>query len=136
MDLTADLTSREFAEPPINGRHAIIGVDVDVGVACLHRRDERAERLPGQRAYQVRRRDRAIGQYTLRPASARRCRVIQERYNRSIRTLWHEMDMRGDDVLDIGDYELVKQFDAIWAKLEDGLTLGQAGCYWNFPIAR
>jgi hypothetical protein len=45
------------------------------------------------------------------------------------------MDMRGDDVLDVGDDESVLQFIPVVAEVENGLPLGQGGHRWNFLVA-
>src|SRR5262245_13625620 len=59
-DLPADFTAGEVTWPGIGRRYAIVGVDVHVGSARVHRINQIAERMPGQRANQVIGRNRAL----------------------------------------------------------------------------
>ena len=60
---------REVTGPGVRGCHAVVGVDVDVGVASLDGRDQGAQWLSGERADEFRRRDGPVGDSPLNAAT-------------------------------------------------------------------
>jgi hypothetical protein len=84
-DLTANLASREVAGAGVRRIHAVIGMDVDLRIASLHRREELRHRPAGHRVDEVRRGECAFGEYAVVPSAASRRIPEEEHGNRSIR---------------------------------------------------
>lgn len=124
-DLSPDLPAREIARPGVRWRHAVVRVDIDVGITIIHLSDESTERLSGKRAAKIGCCDGAYSKNTIGPAPTSGKGAGQKCYNTSVHSCWSAaVNVRSDDVLNVGNDEPVMEFCAVFAELEDSLTLG------------
>lgn len=128
--LPPNLAPRKIAGAGIDGHRAILGVDVDVGVAGIDRGKQVAERVTLQRPNQVGRRDGALGQHAIRTAIAgrpghRRRAREQPHDNRPVDAGRAHMDVGHEGIVYVRCNQLVLQFGAIRAQLEIDLTLSE-----------
>src|SRR5437762_12545082 len=135
MDLPADLAAREIARASVSAVDAVVRVSVGVGISSVHRIHQSTEWLARERPNQIRRGDRATGQDAV-GSPATRCKWTgQKRHDWAVNAGRGKMDMRGDNVVDVGDDQLVLERAAILAQMEDRLALRPCVSRWDLLIA-
>src|SRR5262249_9728335 len=132
--LAANFAAGEITWTGVDGRYAIVCVNVDVRAAVLDRRYQIAQRVAGERADQIGGRNCTLAEHAVMSAGARRNWPIQEGDDRAVHADRAKVYMCLDNIVNVGGYQLILERITILAQVKNSLPLRPA--IYHYPDRR